>query len=380
MYHRLWLRIIKVVVYNSNTDEVIISQTQDINLKKYKGKIYVESPTMSTFNKEINLSGWEMSESDESYVKLYIDNKLLDVDFDRTPRGDVVGAIVGYGTPDNNKTPGFSKKININNVGNGNHVITLKLFSKYNDVLDSYSKKVFIYKKVHMGVDLSYWNASKNTNQDTGGIDFAAVKNDGIDFAMIRLGYRGYGSGKLATDEKFSQFSKGVLDNNIKLGIYFFSQAIDEKEGLEEANYVIDVLKNTYYINEKNSKVSYASRVSYPIAFDTERVEGAIGRADYISVQKRTDAAKAFCKRIKEAGYTPIIYASKSFLYNDLYMSQLQDYDVWVAHYNKTDNPINNPTDYTGAYQMWQYTSTGKVSGVSGNGGKVDLDISYYNY
>ncbi len=197
-------------------------------------------------------------------------------------------------------------------------------------------------------------------------IDWKKAKDDGVEFAMIRLGYRGYGKeGTLVTDEQFKNNINGVKANNIDYGIYFFTQATNEAEGEEEAKYVLKVLKEC------------GASPKYPIVIDSEASSDKDndGRADKISKIQRSYAVKAFCDEIKEAGYTPMIYASKNWFKTHLDMTGiLKDYnDVWVAHYTSG----NNITDYSGSYGIWQYTSTGKVNGIKGN---CDLDVAIKNY
>ena len=195
-------------------------------------------------------------------------------------------------------------------------------------------------------------------------IDWASVKADGVEFAMIRAGFRGYGSaGRILTDEQFHRNVQNAIANNIKVGVYFFTQAVNVQEAIEEANYTIDLIKNY--------------NITYPVAIDTEwsSEPNRQGRADPLSVEERTAVVKAFCERVKDAGYEPMIYASKWWLIDNLDMSQLSDYDIWLAHYTGAtqDNPLYKPSNYEGEYIMWQYSSTGDVNGILGN---VDMNIT----
>lgn len=183
------------------------------------------------------------------------------------------------------------------------------------------------------------------------------------DFAMIRAGFRGYGAtGTLNLDPQFAKNVMGAKANGIPIGLYFFSQAVNTKEAVQEANYVLSLIKR------------YGVKITYPIAIDTEIANGGAGRADGLDVATRTAVCKAFCDTIKKAGYTPAIYASRDWFYQNLDINQLKNYDIWLAHY--TDN-VAIKTDYKYDYDMWQYTSSGKVNGIVGN---VDLNICYKNY
>lgn len=195
-----------------------------------------------------------------------------------------------------------------------------------------------------VGIDVSKWN---------GTIDWEKVKNSGISYVIIRCGYRGSTQGKLVVDPKFEANIKGATAAGLKVGVYFFTQAVDEREAVEEASMVLELVKNY--------------RISYPIFLD---VEASGGRADSINKSTRTAVCKAFCETIQNAGYTAGIYANKTWLTNKLDANALSAYKIWLAQYAST------PT-YTGRYDLWQYRSTGKVSGISGD---VDMNQSYLGY
>lgn len=196
-----------------------------------------------------------------------------------------------------------------------------------------------------LGIDVSKWQ---------GNIDWTAVKNSGISFVIIRCGYRGSSTGVLVQDPKFETYISGATKAGLKVGLYFFSQAINEKEAVEEASMAI-ALAQKYTI-------------SYPIFIDTEWTSG--GRANNISKETRTAVCKAFCETIKGAGYTPGVYACKSWYQDSLNVSTLNAYKIWLAQY------ASQPT-YTNRYDMWQYTDKGSVNGITTN---VDMNISYLGY
>ncbi len=195
-----------------------------------------------------------------------------------------------------------------------------------------------------MGIDVSRWN---------GNIDWNAVKNSGVSYVIIRCGYRGSSQGTLIVDPMFQNNIRGATDAGLKVGVYFFTQAIDKVEAVEEASMVLDLIKNY--------------RISYPVFLD---VESSGGRADGISKETRTEVCKTFCQTIQNGGYTAGIYANKTWLTEKIDPGQLGAYKIWLAQYASV------PT-YTGRYDMWQYMSTGKVSGITGN---VDLNLSYLGY
>ena len=185
-------------------------------------------------------------------------------------------------------------------------------------------------------------------------IDWNAVKASGIDFAIIRVGYRGYGTGALVEDPYFRKNIQGANAAGLKVGLYFYSQAVDENEAVEEASMVVRLLQET------------GGRVSYPIYFDTEKVAGDTGRADGISRDQRTRNAVAFCNAIQNAGYRAGVYSYASWFYNNLNMASLTGYSIWIAQYR--DN-----LDFKYNYDIWQYTSSGTVPGIST---RVDMNVS----
>ena len=182
---------------------------------------------------------------------------------------------------------------------------------------------------------------------------------------MIRAGFRGYGlAGTLVTDSYFKINIEKAIQNRIEVGVYFFSQAINEQEAIQEANYVLNLIKNY--------------DITYPIAIDTEDVPNVVGRADNLSKEQRTAVVASFCNRISEAGYEPLIYANKWWLKEKLDMTRLSGYAIWLAHYTGAtqDNPFAKPSDYEGMYIMWQYTDKAIVDGITGN---VDANVTIPN-
>lgn len=186
-----------------------------------------------------------------------------------------------------------------------------------------------------------------------GKIDWERVSEDGIDFAMIRLGRRGYTEGNIYLDNYYYENVSGVQSEGMPFGVYFFSQAITEDEAIEEANFVIKHLSG--------------SGISYPVVFDHEPVESADGRANNLSKNKLTHITKAFCQKIEDAGYTPMIYGN-AFDMERLNLNDLKGIDVWYAEYESSQ-----PTGQFD-FAMWQYSSTANVSGINT---QADLSILF---
>lgn len=219
---------------------------------------------------------------------------------------------------------------------------------------------------IEQGIDVSYHNEDNKK-----AIDWAKVKAAGVDFAILRVGYRGYAAaGKLMPDNKFSKFIHDAYAQGIKLGVYFYSQALTTDEAVAEAEYTINLLK-TAVADIPDFKLDM------PIFYDYEFAGTSAGRLDSawsdktLNKTKMTNNALAFCNAVKNAGYEAMIYANKDFLTNKLNRTTIANsgYDVWLAHY--TTN-----TDYIGDFSIWQYTSTGKVDGIDG---VVDCNFKYVN-
>ena len=195
-----------------------------------------------------------------------------------------------------------------------------------------------------LGIDVSKWN---------GNIDWNAVKNSGISYVIIRCGYRGSTTGAMIEDPKFKSNIQGALNAGLKVGIYFFSQAVNEVEAVEEASMTIGLIKKY--------------KISYPVFLD---VEPSGGRADGIDRNTRTKVIKAYCETIRNSGYTAGVYANKTWLESYMNAGELSKYKIWLAQYNTA------PT-YGGKYDMWQYSSKGSVAGISGH---TDMNLSYMGY
>lgn len=202
--------------------------------------------------------------------------------------------------------------------------------------------------KTYTGIDVSVFQ---------GDIDWDAVKNDGIDFVMLRVGYRGYGQkGIMGKDDKFDSNYEGAKKAGLKVGAYFFSQAANESEAREEAAFVLDAVRDC--------------PLDYPIAYDWEFVDNDEARTNGMTSEDITVCAKAFCEAIKSAGKVPVIYFNCETGYFNYDLPQVKDYDFWLAEYYDTPSFYYN-------YKMWQYSKTGSVDGISGD---VDMNISIVDF
>ena len=202
----------------------------------------------------------------------------------------------------------------------------------------------FMASGIQQGIDVSYHN---------GNLNWSTIKAAGVDFAILRAAYRGYGDeGTLVKDTKFAEYISGAQSQGIPVGAYIYSQAITTAEAVQEANYILNIVKG------------YS--LDLPIVFDYEFAGVKTGRLDSawadgdIDKSDMTNIALAFCNTIKNAGYDAMVYANKTFLNTNLNHEAIENagYEVWLAHYTTS-------TNYTGEYRIWQYTSSGTIPGIS---------------
>lgn len=224
-----------------------------------------------------------------------------------------------------------------------------KYYSKYDNKTYTHNTKFDTFNKV-VGIDVSEHNKT---------IDFNMVKADGIDFVYVRVGYTGYTKKKLSLnyDPYYQENITNALAAGLQVGVYWYSQALNEDEALQEANMLLNVIG------------SY--NITLPIVYDYEFAGvGENGRLDSANLSKAQMTANslAFLNRVSQMGYTPCLYANYSFLKNRVDASQISSIaKIWLAHYNTS-------TDYPGDYEYWQYTSDGRVNGISG---RVDMNVWY---
>ena len=200
---------------------------------------------------------------------------------------------------------------------------------------------------VTFGIDVSKYQS---------GLDWNKIKKSGVSFVIIRIGYRGYGAeGKLVKDPMFEEHFTNARNAGLKVGVYFFTQAVNEAEAQEEA--------------EGCNWALNGRMLDYPIFYDTEAstAPGGTGRADGLGVEDRTKCAIAFCERVKELGYKPGVYASTTWYRKRVNYNTLRSrYTIWNAHYGVSSSPIG--------CDLWQGTEKARINGYSG---ELDANISY---
>ena len=199
--------------------------------------------------------------------------------------------------------------------------------------------------KTKFGIDVS---------DHQGEIDWKKVKEAGVEFAMLRLGYRGYGqAGRIVLDERFEENYQNAINNGIEVGVYFFSQSINLDEVREEADIVLRNIEG--------------KQITYPVVFDLEKIKNDDARTDNLTNEEITNMTLEFCKIIESKGYTPSIYGNSKTLATKMTLELFNKYNKWYADYLK--EPL-----YPYEFNIWQYSETGRIDGIEGN---VDLDICF---
>ncbi len=194
-----------------------------------------------------------------------------------------------------------------------------------------------------LGIDVSTWQ---------GNIDWQQVKDAGIEYVLIRAGYRSTDTGNLGEDNYAQRNYQGASEAGLKVGAYFFSQAITVEEAENEARFLLSLIQDW--------------DIQMPLVYDWEYVDET-ARTAGMSARELTDCTKAFCEVVEKAGYESMIYFNEDQSHKQMYLEELTDYGFWLAMYDKTMN-------YPYRIDMWQYTSEGKVPGIDGN---VDMNLFF---
>lgn len=199
-------------------------------------------------------------------------------------------------------------------------------------------------RKALTGIDVSVYQ---------GDIDWEAVAQSGVEFAIIRLGYRGYSQGAIQLDRNFEQNMRGALEAGLDVGVYFFSQATTVLEAEEEADFVLENLRGY--------------PITFPVVFDWEFVTADQARTHEMEGEALNDCALAFCELVATAGYTPMVYFNQDIGYFYYQLDELDQYPFWLAEYD-------SKPDFFYDFEIWQYTHTGTVPGIQGS---VDLNLAF---
>ena len=348
--------VLKIDLVSENSS---ILQTVKYNIKidkSVKSKLNLDTNINNvTFGKySIHIEGWKLATVADTKLNVYLNNNKINEEcISYSCPYPLTTIVKGYGNAEDNALPVFSIDIPTNNFQNGKYDLKIELVTKEDKVLQEVQSIIYV-KDQYRGIDVSEFN---------GVVDWRWVKRTGIEFAMIRLGYRGYRYPRLVLDNKAIENIRNAHAMGLKVGVYFVTQAVNCDEAREEALWVI-----------KNLDL-YNIKLEYPVALDVELSTANIskgdppGRADLLDSETRTMICRAFCDVINYNGRNSMIYANTNWFTNKMDLSQLQVYDIWLANYKE---PKLN-----GEYDMWQYTNKGEIVGISGN---VDVNIGYKSY
>ncbi len=345
---------VKVIVKTKN-GEILAQESRNIKIKKYEGIINIDYPQVTMINEDtLDIQGWIMTQDDKSTLKIYVDNKQISSkNIARQERPDVIKAISGYGTIKENPKPGFKTTINLKGYSEGKHTIKVTSTSRTGEIIVSREKKFTIYKNEYFGIDVSEHQNMVNFYQMT--------QSNKLDFMIARVGWYSESQGKLQIDTQFERNYKLAKQYKIPLGTYLYSYATNVQEAKNEANALVK------YLKENNMSFEL------PVFYDME--DKAQNGA---SKDTKTQMCIEFCEILKKAGYKVGIYSSKNWLTNYIDLTKIpDDYNIWVAAYGTNDGLPQENVKFPGNHDIWQYTSTGRMDGISTN---VDFNICYKKY
>lgn len=311
---------------------------------------FTEEPNGRTSDE---LSFWNMYDEEEEEEIVVKDEKK---NSPSNNKADKIRESASVKTPEDDKSKNPSKWLNVSPEGAEPEYVAVNSAVPKNDLSpDGFSyenENKLVYSQggrnvSHFGIDVSKYN---------GTISWNGVKKEGVEYALLRVGARGYSSGKVVLDENFAANLAGCKENGIDVGIYFFSQAINENEAVEEANYCVAALGGT--------------AIRYPVIFDSEKVLNDSYRTENLSSTELTKIFKAFAQTVKAYGYTPMIAGTKEQLAKKFDLMEISDYDVWLLDTGET-------TTYPYRYAIRQYSDKGKIKGINGD---VNCDICFIAY
>ncbi len=327
--------------------------TETIKNAKYPGTMWVDEPIQGNkyLSGSLNVSGWALSEEKNDIIKIYLDDKFI-ANASRRERKDVFEVYNNneYGGKASTPKPGYYYSVNTSGLSKGNHSVKIVNYA-------SDGKTVIQSRKVDFAITELTKTWGIDVSQYQGNINWSAVKNRGVDFAILRIGYYLESKGQTVIDPYFESNYNECKRLGIAVGGYFYSYAFNSSEASREASACISVIRGKHF--------------EMPIFLDVEDNILKNGVASgKTNKNELTNASITFCDMLNNAGYRSGVYASKNFFRDYLNVSVLERYNIWLAHYTTS-------TDYTGKYDIWQYTSSGSIPGISGN---VDLDWCFTRY
>lgn len=317
----------------------------------FESTMVVEQP--ERLNKYISdsliVSGWALSSNKNDKILIYVDG-IYCGEASRRNRDDILEKYINgeYGGNECNLQPGFYFDLSIKRLSVGTHIVTIVNIADDGETIIQ-SRDVLI----NITALTKSWGIDVSEHQ--GKINWEAVKNSGVTFAILRVGYYLESSGRTVIDKYFYENYEACKRLGIAVGGYFYSYAFNGTEGEHEANSCLSVIKGKVF--------------ELPVFIDVEDriIKNAVadGRT---TVENVTNASVSFCEKLINAGYQAGVYASRNFFYDYFNIPLIEKYSIWVAHYT------DNQTDYNRKYDFWQSSSNGSVPGING---RVDMDWFY---
>ncbi len=339
--------------YNGSTYNVKNGEVREVLISAgHPGMMCIDSPVNGTKRGVgvIKVYGWALSEESGDVVKIFVDGKYY-ATASRENRDDVFDVYKNqYGGKTLNPQPGYTYTLNVSRLGQGSHYIRVVNYSKDEKTIIQ-SREVLIYVTSigkTSGIDVSHYN---------GNINWQAVRDSGVDFAILKIGEYRESTGTIIKDSNFDSYYSACKSLGIAVGGYFYSYAFNPTEASHEASACLAI------INGKSFEM--------PIFLDVEDkiLKNAVANGR-TNKDELTNASITFCNIMNNNGHKSGVYASRNFFYEYLDTPRLEQYSIWLAHYT-------SQTDYTGKYDLWQYTSSGLIPGITGN---VDLDWCFTRY
>lgn len=337
----------------SRLEKILVRTALPINIStpNYAGMMNIDSPIQNKRYRSgwLEVSGWAITESKNDYVEIYLDGKYA-TKAARQKRPDVVGVYQGQYGVNANSTPGFYSQLHTANLGEGTHTVKVIHYSGYGKKIQEREVKFIISNTTTWGIDVSHY-------QET--IDWNAVKNQGVNFALLKIGEYHESTHSFVLDGSFNKHYAACKQHGIAVGGYIYSYEFNADEARNEANACLAAISGKSF--------------EMPIFLDIEdnRIANAITTGK-TTVDAVTNGAVTFCNMMNQHGYQSGVYANKTFFTRYLNASVLEQYNIWLAHYTNAAS-----SDYPGKYDIWQYTSSGSVPGING---PVDLNWCFKRY
>ena len=297
-----------------------------IQREKFRGVICIDSPISGQLynktNHTLQISGWTLSTDAGDNVQIKINGVVQNVS--RFERSDVNSGANEYGGVSKNKTPGYKCSVDVSNYGEGIYNIEINIISRWGEIISTVNRNIEVSFSRYAGVDVSAHN---------GTVDWQRLKNQGIEFAILRVGY---GQNANQKDSTFEYNYSECKKYGIKVGVYLYSYAMSVEDSEKEANNCLNWLGGR--------------QLDLPVYYDIENDSGSY-RQDSLSKETLTNMALTFLNKVSNSGYKAGFYSSKYWLEAKLDMSQIENnYSVWVAHYTSLVQ-----TTYNGKYDIWQW-------------------------